>query len=110
MTLFQWDSPGAGTGPGDDPGGQHRGLGAPRGRRPQSRRRQEEEDPPRGGPALQARVPRLRQADLRPEGGDELHHQAGLCLQPGHAHLPPLEDWRPQVRAHLPDCRRCPGL
>ena len=53
MTLFQWDSPGAGTGPGDDPGGQHRGLGAPRGRRPQSRRRQEEEDPPRGRSSLQ---------------------------------------------------------
>ncbi len=108
--LFQWDSPGAGAGSGDDQRGQHGRLGPARGRRPQPRRGQEAEDPPRGGPALQTRVPCLRQADLRPEGGDELHHQEGLCLQPSHAYLPPLEDGQCQVRTHLPNSCRRPGF
>ena len=73
-------------------------------RRTEPRGRQEAEDPPpRGRPALQTRVSDLRQADQRPEGGDELHHQAGLPVQPRHAHLPPLENWQHEVRPHIPD-------
>ena len=103
--LLQWAPLGAGESSGDDERGQHWRMGASGWRRTEPCGRQEAEDPaPRRRLALQTRVSDLWQENQRPEGGDELHHQERLPVQPSHAHLPPLENWQHEVWSDIPDC------